>query len=78
MPVPVEYQIAFGLVSAGLLLASMVFYLRWIAAGSSTWLEVSAGDPSPRPASRLHLAVAGSLLVVWLGVLYACYFGSSR
>ncbi len=28
VPVPVEYQIAFGLVWAGLLLASMVFYLR--------------------------------------------------
>jgi Zn-dependent protease with chaperone function len=74
MPVPSEYQIGFELVWAGLLLASMFFFLRWVAAGASTWLEVSIGDPSPRPAYRAGLVVAGGLLVAWLGVLYAIHF----
>ena len=70
---PVAYLLAGEVVWNTVLLASTFIFLRWIAAGASTWLELSATGPSPRPAYRLGLAVAGGMLAAWLGVLHFLY-----
>jgi hypothetical protein len=64
---------ALEVVWSGILVASMVLFSLWLAAGASTWLEVAVADSSPRPAYRLGLTIAGILLTVWLGLFYLVY-----
>jgi len=49
-----------------LLLVSMVFFFRWIAAGASAWLEIAASRRSPRLIYIVGLAIASGVLAVWL------------
>jgi len=56
-----------------LLLASLVVFLAWITACASTWLEVAMTRRSPRPVAIGGAAVAGSMLAVWLGLLFATH-----
>jgi hypothetical protein len=53
-----------------LLLTSLFFFLRWIAAGASAWLEVALTYPSPRFVYILGLTIAGGILAIWLGLLF--------
>ncbi len=50
-------------------LAGLVLFMRWIVAGASTWLEVTAADRSPRSIYTIGLVIAGLWLAVWLGFL---------
>ncbi len=54
-----------------LLLASLFFFLRWIAAGASLWLQVVTTRRSLRLISGLGLTIAGGVLTVWLGSLFS-------
>jgi Zn-dependent protease with chaperone function len=65
--------LALEVMLSGILVASMVVFCRWMAAGASTWLEVAAAHSSPRPAYRLGLTISGVLLTLWLGIFYLAY-----
>ena len=58
---------------SGLLVVVLFVFFRWVAAGASTWLEVTADDPSPGQAYRIGLTIAGALLAAWLGVFFFVY-----
>lgn len=60
----------FDVLLGSMLLFSLFFFLRWIVAGASVWLEVVATYRSPRPAYAVGLTIAGGLLAVWLGFLF--------
>ncbi len=49
-----------------LLLISMVFFFRWIAAGASAWLEIATTHRSPRLIYMMGLAIATAVFAVWL------------
>jgi Zn-dependent protease with chaperone function len=68
--------ILLNVVWGGVLIAVLAFFFRWVAAGASTWLEVTVDDPSPGQAYRIGLGVAGGLLAVWLGVLFFLYLAA--
>ena len=68
--------IVLNLVWGGLLIAVLALFFRWVAAGASTWLEVTVDDPSPGQAYRIGLGIAGGLLAVWLGVLFFLYLAA--
>ncbi|MFQ6013947.1 MAG: M48 family metalloprotease [Anaerolineae bacterium] len=61
---------SFDILWSALLLASLFFFFRWVAAGASVWLEVAATGRSPRLAYGVGLTVAGVLLAVWFGLLF--------
>jgi hypothetical protein len=62
-----------NVVWGGLLVVVLFVFLRWISAGASTWLEITADDPSPGQAYRIGLTIGGALLAAWLGVLFFVY-----
>jgi len=63
-------EIFFNIAWNMLLLVSLFFFLRWIAAGASAWLEVAIARPSPRIFYILGLTIAGGVLAIWLGLLF--------
>ncbi len=63
-------EVIFHVLWGGLLVASLIVFFWWVGAGASVWLEVAATAPSPRPAYRAGLTIAGFVLAVWLGALF--------
>lgn len=62
-------EVLFNIVWGTVLLMSLFFFLRWIAAGASAWLEVALTHPSPRFSYTVGLTIAGAVLAIWLGLL---------
>jgi len=60
----------FNLLWGGLALLGLLLFLRWLVGAASSWLEVSFGAPSPRPAYVLGLTVASGVLAAWFAVLF--------
>ena len=56
-----------------LLLTSLVAFLAWITACASTWLEVAMTRRSPHLIATVGATVTGSVLVVWLRLLFATH-----
>lgn len=63
-------RLVFELAWDALLIASLAFFLQWIAAGASAWLDVALAGPPPRPFYRTGLVLGGAILAVWLGLLF--------
>lgn len=63
----------FDILWIGVVMISSWFFLYWIAAGASTWMEVAVASRSPLPAYRVGLIIAGIWLTVWLGLLFYVY-----
>jgi len=63
----------FDILWIGVVFVSSLFFLYWIAAGASAWMEVAAASRSPRPAYRVGLIIAGLWLTLWLGLLFYVY-----
>ena len=53
-----------------LLLISLFFFMRWIAAGASAWLEIALSYRSPRLFYTWGLIIAGGILAIWLAFLF--------
>jgi Zn-dependent protease with chaperone function len=54
-------------------LISLFVFLRWIAACASTWLEVVITRRLPRLVAIGSAIVAGGVLALWLGLLFATH-----
>jgi Zn-dependent protease with chaperone function len=63
-------ELLFYIAWGALLLISLAFFLWWIAAGASAWLEVAVVNKSPRAFYLLGLTTAGGVLAIWLGLLF--------
>jgi Zn-dependent protease with chaperone function len=60
-------------VGAVVMCGVLTFFLRWVAAGASTWLEGAMGWRSPRAAYLIGLAICGAVLSAWLTLLLPVY-----
>ena len=62
-------SLAFSIVLAAVLLICLFYFLRWISAGASAWLERITTRRSLRLLVLLGLITAGLISTVWLGAL---------
>ncbi len=54
-----------------LLLVSLYFFFRWMAAGAYVWLEVARVSRSPRPFYLAGLMISSAWLTFWLGLMFS-------
>jgi hypothetical protein len=64
---------AFDIVLATAMLVGLFYFLRWISAGASAWLEVITTRRSLRVLVLVGLITAGLISTVWLGSLLWVY-----
>jgi hypothetical protein len=65
---------SFDVVWGILLLVSLLLFIRWLVAGVSTWLDVAIVSPSPAISYWVSSIIPGSVLAVWIGLLYGFRF----
>ncbi|MCG8346465.1 MAG: M56 family metallopeptidase [Chloroflexales bacterium] len=60
----------FNLLWSVLLLLSLYYFFRWMAAGASIWLHIAIFSRSPRPYYIAGLVVAGLWMTLWFEIMF--------